>query len=143
MSDNVIQTLIWKVVLCILCAKLELCYTQPMLRSRRTLAFSARIQNYLLVLYLFFFLLFFSQLWWSVTSGFAMLLKNIMDWITWTGLGFGILMLFFALWIGMRDRIFPWVAIGGVLVRVSILLAGAVVVQAFLRITSQGIQINL
>jgi hypothetical protein len=114
-----------------------------MLRSRRTLAFSARIQNYLLLLYVFFFILFFSQLWWSVTAGFAMLLKYIMDGITWTGLGFGILMLFFALWIGIRDRIFPWLEIGGVVLRVFILLAGAVVVQAFLRITMQGMQIIL
>ena len=88
-------------------------------------------------------MLFFSQLWWAVTSDFAKLLKNIMDGITWTGLGFGILMILFSLWIWMHDRVFPWIAIGGVVVRVSILLAGAVVVQAFNRLTSQGLQINL
>jgi hypothetical protein len=114
-----------------------------MLRSRRTLAFSARIHNYLLLLYFFFFMLFFSQLWWTVTGDFAKLMKTIMDGITWAGLVFGILMIFFSLWIWLHDRIFPWIAVGGVLVRVSILLAGAVVVQAFNRLTLHGLQINL
>jgi hypothetical protein len=113
-----------------------------MLRSRRLLAFSGRVYNYLLLIYAFFFLLFFSQLWWPVSASFARLLKISMDTMIWTGLGFGIGLLLLALRIWIVDHVFPATAIFGIILRTLLLFIGGVFVQLFSRITSQGVIIT-
>ena len=114
-----------------------------MLRMRRTLAFSARIHNYLLLLHLFFVGLYFSRLWWSVTEEFTSLSTTLATVIAVTGIVHAAVLLIMSLVIWIADRLFPAWEFWGTVLRVALIIAFQLLISMYASVTTGGLTVSL
>jgi ABC-type methionine transport system permease subunit len=114
-----------------------------MLRLRRTLAFAARVHNYLLLLYVFTLGLFVAQLWWPASLQF----KNFVTYATFflgtVGVWYAILLLLISLFLWIIDHVFPVMDVLTTLMRTVAFVIGWVLVTVFTKITEKGFSISL
>ena len=78
-----------------------------MLKARRVLAFSVRIQSYLLLLYVFFLGLYVIGLRYPIIDSYMTLLYDTLVLFTWIQIGYSIILLLIALGAWIRDKVFP------------------------------------
>lgn len=110
---------------------------------RRTLAFSARIHNYLLLLYLFSFGLFFTQLWWDITGEYGFLVSGLNTLLAVTGILHAMMLLVMSLVIWLVDRVFPTWEFWSTILRTALIVACQFTVSLFASVTSGGVHMNL
>ncbi len=113
-----------------------------MLRSRRILSFSGRIQNYLLLLYLFFFIAFFFCGFFSVQESFVAFLLDICTFLAWTTVLFGISIIICAAVVLWQDRVFSFASILGAVWKIAAVFLCSFAVQFINQIISDGIVIS-
>lgn len=119
------------------------CYTLFMLRMRRTLAFSARIHNYLLLLYLFSFALYVSQLWWETTGRFGTLVGTMHTTLAAVSLGHAAVLLVMSLFIWIVDRVFPAWDFFGTILRSFVIGTCQVLVALHATVSDEGLALRL
>ncbi len=78
-----------------------------MLRTRRVLAFSGRIQNYLLLLYSFFFLTFLASSFFPASEQFVQVLLGIETFLGWTTIIMGVAIIVGCIFSCVADKVFP------------------------------------
>lgn len=113
-----------------------------MLRMRRTLAFSARIHNYLLLLYLFSLGLFFSQLWWDITDQFGNLVGTFNTLLAMVGLAHAAVLLAMSLLLWLIDRVFPAWDFWGTILRAIMFAACHLLVTLYSTVTAEGLTLR-
>lgn len=99
-----------------------------MLRLRRTLAFSARIHNYLILLYLFSLGLYFSRLWWYLSPDFERLVMSLNTSLAVVCLWYALVLLAISLFLWLVDNIFPAWDFWTTILRSTAVLVGQVLV---------------
>ena len=109
-----------------------------MLRLRRTLAFGARVHNYLLLLYLFSFSLFAAQLWWDTTDQFTQFATNATTLLSMVGLAYALVLLLIAVVLWLFDRMFPVLDVLATFIRCIVFVSGWVVISIFTEVTQHG-----
>lgn len=119
------------------------CYSVRMLQLRRILALCARIHTVLFLLFLFTLLLFFTQLWWDVTTTYAHLLYSMVLILARIGIGYAIAMLVLILLIWAKDKIFCGRPFTAILLRSVFFIVCALLVRLFTTVTSEGMVIHL
>lgn len=114
-----------------------------MLRLRRTLAFSSRVHNYLLLLFAFSLAVFFMQLMWNVTEDFAEIMTFVTTVLASIGIGYAGVMIIMTIWLWIADREFPVRTFFGILARTLLFVTGDVLAKLFTTVTSEGLVIHL
>lgn len=113
-----------------------------MLRLRRTLAFSARVHNYLVLLYLFFLGLFGSQLWWDTTEQFSRMVLFVTTILATVGLVYAAVLVLIALFLWIVDRIFPAWDVFTTIGRSLVFVVGTSVVSLFTSLSNNGLSFH-
>ncbi len=113
-----------------------------MLRTRRVLAFSGRIQNYLLLLYIFFLIAFFACGYFPIQEGFVDALLSICTFIAWVTVVFGLAIIVCGLFCWFKDKVFPASAILLSLIRIALVFFCSIIVQLINRLVTSGIVIS-
>lgn len=79
----------------------------PMLNARRVLAFSGRIQTYLLLIYSFVVAIHGFGLYHPFEDRYLVLIQAALEALTWLHFTYGAVLVLMALSIGFKDRVFP------------------------------------
>ena len=114
-----------------------------MLRLRRTLAFGARVHNYLLLLYLFFFGLFATQFWWETTEQFTWFVTYMTTLLSTIGIWYALLLLLIAVILWLFDRMFPLLDMLATALRCVVFIGGWAVISFYTEVTEQGLKLFL
>lgn len=113
-----------------------------MLRLRRTLAFSARVHNYLVLLYLFFLGLNGARLWWDTTDTFTIAVVSATSLLATVGILYTVVLIAIACILFLVDRIFPWSDVLASLGRSVVFVLGWVLVSLYTSFTLDGFTIG-
>lgn len=113
-----------------------------MLRTRRVLAFSGRIQNYLLLLYIFFLFGFFACGYFSIEEAFVNVLLSICTFIAWIVVAFGLAIIICSLFSWLKDKVLPVSAILLSLIRIALVFFCSIVVQLINQLVTGGIVLS-
>ena len=113
-----------------------------MLRLRRTLAFSSRVHNYLVLVYLFFLALYATQLWWDTALQFTQFVVFVATLLTVVGIAYAVVLLLIALILWIVDRIFPTLDVITTVARVVVFVMGWAIISLFSSLANEGFIIN-
>ncbi|MGE4454121.1 MAG: hypothetical protein AB7D92_06255 [Sphaerochaeta sp.] len=113
-----------------------------MLQTRRLLAFSSRVHTYTLLLYLFFFLVYITSSFFSVSLDFVQFLHFFLYLISWTSLLFGFWILVFSLLVWASDRVFPISAFSLTVLRMAGVFLLSLVVGVLEHVITRGLTIG-
>ncbi|MDD3997783.1 MAG: hypothetical protein WC129_04990 [Sphaerochaetaceae bacterium] len=93
-----------------------------MLKARRVLAFSVRIQSYLLLLYLFFIGLYVVGLRYPIIDTYMTLLYDSLVLFTWIQIGYSAVLVLITCGVWIRDKVFPAREFISILVKVLVVV---------------------
>ncbi len=113
-----------------------------MLHTRRLLAFSSRVHNYTMLLYLFFFLVYLSSSYFLVNQSLIDLLMFALILISWTNLLFGLWIIVFSFIVWGSDRIFPLSPVILTLLRMAGVFALSTLVAIIENLVTDGVVIS-
>ncbi|WP_422480601.1 hypothetical protein [Pleomorphochaeta sp. DL1XJH-081] len=113
-----------------------------MLRLRRTLAFGARVHNYILLLYFFSFILFAMQLWWETTRQFSSAVMFISTLLAIVGIAYAVILILIAIFLWLVDKVFPFWDFFSSLVRGAMFLTGWTIISLFSSLSHEGVVIH-
>ncbi len=114
-----------------------------MLRLRRIVRFSSRVQSFIIILAFFVFNLFLVQLWGLITPQYYTLISNGLIFLIYLGFTYGALIILLTLLLWAVSSVFLWGEVIRILVKCLLLALILTFVSLFTTLTQGGIVLTI